>query len=402
MYFLTKFLSKIIKQDGFVLTRENDYRKFLIGTPLVSKPLEVKISKKVSELKLLLHPEKWFPEYIISEDITFTNGTLEDFISIAIRNKGRGTINFFNEFIAKAKSIYQHLFFFSTKKRNKKSKIAFHYDIPSQVYEYMLGESMMYSCAYWDKGGPDKQTLTEAQNAKINFLKKKLLINERDKLLEVGFGNGTFLLNIAEEYNIPLHGVSLSEEQTKIAKKKQKEKNLDNANIIFEVKDFKDIKGKNLYSKLISIGQMEHSLNYKSYFKKIYDLLTENGIAVIHYIGSNTVPRPQNDFIQKYIFPYGYCPSLSDVLPAIEKSGLLLADVDIWRKHYFYSLVEWHKNFMNKKEKITKLMGEKFTRIYRIYLWGCAQSFLNDLQVMQLTLTKKIDVVPITKKYLFN
>tara|TARA_B100000446_G_scaffold120906_1_gene112845 strand:- start:136 stop:936 length:801 start_codon:yes stop_codon:yes gene_type:complete len=266
----------------------------------------------------------------------------------------------------------------------------------------MLGESMMYSCAYWDKGGPDKQTLTEAQNAKINFLKKKLLINERDKLLEVGFGNGTFLLNIAEEHNIPLHGVSLSEEQTKIAKKKQKEKNLDNANIIFEVKDFKDIKGKNLYSKLISIGQMEHSLNYKSYFKKIYDLLTENGIAVIHYIGSNTVPRPQNDFIQKYIFPYGYCPSLSDVIPAIEKSGLLLADVDIWRKHYFYSLVEWHKNFMNKKEKITKLMGEKFTRIYRIYLWGCAQSFLNDLQVMQLTLTKKIDVVPITKKYLFN
>ena len=401
MYFLTKFLSKIIKQDGFVLTRENDSRKFLIGTPLVSKPLEVKISKKVSELKLLLHPEKWFPEYIISEDITFTNGTLEDFITIAIHNKGRKNINIFNSLTSNAKSIYRRLLSFNTRSRNKKS-IGFHYDIPSQVYEYMLGESMMYSCAYWDKGGPDKQTLTEAQNAKINFLKKKLLINERDKLLEVGFGNGTFLLNIAEEHNIPLHGVSLSEEQTKVAKEKQKEKNLDNANIIFEVKDFKDIKDKKIYSKLISIGQMEHSLNYKDYFKKIYDLLTENGIAVIHYIGSNTVPRPENDFIQKYIFPYGHCPSLSKVIPAIEKSGLLLADVDIWRKHYFYSLVEWHKNFMNKKEKITKLMGEKFTRIYRIYLWGCAQSFLNDLQVMQLTLTKKIDTVPITKKYLFN
>ncbi len=401
MYFLTKFLSKIIKQDGFVLTRENDYRKFLIGTPLVSKPLEVKISKKVSELKLLLHPEKWFPEYIISEDITFTNGTLENFITICIRNKGRENINIFNSLISNVKSIYRRLLSFNTRARNKKS-IGFHYDIPSQVYEYMLGESMMYSCSYWDKGGPDKQTLTEAQNAKINFLKKKLLINERDKLLEVGFGNGTFLLNIAEEHNIPLHGISLSEEQTKIAKKKQKEKNLDNANIIFEVKDFKDIKGKNLYSKLISIGQMEHSLNYKSYFKKIYDLLTDDGIAVIHYIGSNTVPRPANDFIQKYIFPFGRCPALSEVIPAIEKSGLLLADIDVWRKHYYYTLLEWHKNFMNKKEKITKLMGEKFTRIYRIYLWGCAQSFLNDLQVMQLTLTKKIDTVPITKKYLFN
>jgi cyclopropane-fatty-acyl-phospholipid synthase len=402
MYLLPKFLSKIIKQDGFVLTRENDSRKFLIGNPTKVKPLEVKLSQSASELRLILYPEKWFAEYIISEDITFTNGTLEDFISITIRNKGRGTINFFNEFISKAKSIYRHLFFFSTKKRNKKSKIAFHYDIPSQVYEYMLGESMTYSCAYWDKGGPDKQTLEEAQDAKINFLKKKLLINERDKLLEVGFGNGTFLLNIAEEHNIPLHGVSLSEEQTKIAKKKQKEKNLDNANIIFEVKDFKDIKGKNLYSKLISVGQMEHSLNLRSYFKKIYDLLTENGIAVIHYIGSNTVPRPKNDFIEKYIFPHGHCQPLSKVIPAIESSGLICSDIDIWRKHYYYTLLEWHKNFMNKKEKITKLMGEKFTRIYRIYLWGCAQSFLNDLQVMQLTLTKKIDTVPITKKYLFN
>ena len=399
MYLLPKFLSKIIKHDGFVLIRENDTRKFLIGNPIKAEPLVVKLSKKVSELKIVLHSEKWIPEYIISEDITFSRGSLEDFITICITNKGRENINIFNSLISNTKSIYRR--FLSFKRSKSKDSIGFHYDIPSEVYKYMLGDSMIYSCALWDKGGPDKQTLTEAQNAKINFLKKKLLINERDKLLEVGFGNGSFLLNIAEEHNIPLHGVSLSEEQTKIAKKKQKEKNLDNANIIFEVKDFKDIKDKK-FTKICSIGQMEHSLNYKDYFKKIYDLLTENGIAVIHYIGSNTIPRAENEFIQKYVFPFGRCPSFSEVIPAIEKSGLILADVDVWRKHYFFTLLQWHKNFMNKKEKITKLMGEKFTRIYRIYLWGCAQSFLNDLQVMQLTLTKKIDTVPITKKYLFN
>ena len=399
MHLLPKFLSKIIKHDGFVLTRENDSRKFLIGNPTKKEPLVVKLSKKASELKLVLHSDKWIPEYIISGDITFSRGSLEDFVTICISNKGRENINVFNSLISNAKSIYRR--FLSLKRSKTKQSIHFHYDIPSQVYEYMLGDSMIYSCGFWDKGGPDKQTLTEAQNAKMNFLKKKLLINERDKLLEVGFGNGSFLLNIAEEHNIPLHGVSLSEEQTKIAKKKQKEKNLDNANIIFEVKDFKDIKDKK-FTKICSIGQMEHSLNYKDYFKKIYDLLTENGIAVIHYIGSNTIPRAENEFIQKYVFPFGRCPSFSEVIPAIEKSGLILADVDVWRKHYFFTLLQWHKNFMNKKEKITKLMGEKFTRIYRIYLWGCAQSFLNDLQVMQLTLTKKIDTVPITKKYLFN
>ncbi len=404
MYLLPKFLSKIIKNDGFILISPAG-QKFIIGEPKKDKPLEVKISKKVSEIKCMLHSERWIPEYIISEDITFNseNG-IEEFLSICIENKGRGNINFLNDFTSKAKSIFRQLLLKSSRKRNK-DFISFHYDIPSQVYKYMLGSSMMYSCAFYNKGGPEHQTLDEAQSAKVDFLKKKLRLNNSDNLLDIGAGNGHFILKCAEQHNIPMHGISLSEEQTKVAKEKQKELNLGNADIKFEIKDFKDIKDRT-YSKIISIGQMEHQIRhnngYEKYFKKIYDLLTENGIAVIHYIGSNTKPRPENDFIQKYIFPNGFCPSLSQVIPAIEKSGLILADVDVWRKHYFYTLIEWHKNFMKKKKEITKLMGEKFTRIYRIYLWGCAQAFLQDLQVFQLTLTKKIDTVPITKEYLFN
>ena len=401
MYILPKFLSKIIKKDGFILISSSG-QKFIIGEPKKDKPLEVKVSKKVSELKCLLHSEKWIPEYIISEDITFnTENGIEEFLTICISNVGRGNINFFNDFTSKAKSIFRQLF----SKNSAKSNIAFHYDIPSQVYKYMLGSSMMYSCAYFNKGGPENQTLDEAQNAKVDFLKRKLRLNNSDNLLDIGAGNGHFILKCAEEHNIPMYGISLSEEQTKVAKEKQKELNLGNADIKFEIKDFKDIKDKT-YSKIISIGQFEHCLRknngYEKYFKKIYDLLTENGIAVIHYIGSNTKPRAQNEFIQRHIFPNGFCPSLSQVIPAIEKSGLILADVDVWRKHYFFTLIEWHKNFMNKKKEITKLMGEKFTRIYRIYLWGCAQAFLHDLQVFQLTLTKKIDTVPVTKEYLFN
>ena len=403
MYFLPKFLSKIIKKDGFILISP-DNQKFLIGNPIKDKPLEVKVSKNVSELKCIMHSERWIPEYIISKDITFNYGSLEDFLTICINNKGRGNINFFNDFISKAKSIYRRTFFFNSKARRRKN-ISFHYDIPSQVYKYMLGSSMNYSCAYFDKGGPEHQTLDDAQYAKMDFLRKKLRLSNKDSLLDIGCGNGSFILKCAEEYSIPMHGISLSEEQTKVAKENQKEKNLGNADITFEVKDFKDIKNKT-YSKIISIGQFEHELKkndgYYKYFKKIYDLLTEDGIAVVHYIGSNTKPKAENDFIQRYIFPNGRCPSFQEVIPAIERSGLILSDVDIWRKMYFFTLTEWHKNFMEKKKEITKLMGEKFVRIYRIYLWGCAQSFLNDLQVMQLTLTKKIDTVPITKKYLFN
>lgn len=403
MNILPKFFSNLIKKDGFIFITP-DGQKIIIGKPEKHKPLEVKFSKNVSELKCVAHSEHWIPEYIINEDISFNHGTLEDFITICINNKGRGNINFFNNFISKSLSLYRKLFSFDSSKRNKKN-ISFHYDIPSQVYKYMLGETMMYSCAYWDKGGPDNQSLDNAQYAKINFLKKKLRLTEKDSLLDIGFGNGTFILKCAEEHNIPLHGVSLSEEQTKVAREAQVKKNLGNANITFEVKDFKDIHNKN-FSKIISIGQFEHQTpnndGYYKYFKKIYDLLTENGLAVIHYIGSNTVPKAENEFIQKYIFPNGRCPSLGEVIPAIERSGLILSDIDVWRKHYYYTLIEWHKNFMERKNEITKLMGEKFQRVYRIYLWGCAQAFLQDLQVMQLTLAKNIETVPITKKYLFN
>ena len=404
MYILPKFLSKIIKKDGFILISFNG-QKFVIGQPKKNKPLEVRISKKVSELKCVMHSEKWIPEYIISKDITFNskNG-IEDFLTICISNVGRGNINFFNDFTSRIKSIFRRLLSANSGKRNK-SSVSFHYDIPSQVYKYMLGKTMMYSCAFWDKGGPEYQTLDDAQYAKINFLKKKLRLTNSDNLLDIGTGNGQFILKCAEEYNIPMHGISLSEEQLKIAKEEQKKLNLGNANINFEIKDFKDVKDKT-YSKIISIGQFEHQNpqddGYFKYFKKIYDLLTKNGIAVIHYIGLNTSQRPENDFIQRHIFPHGSCKSFSSVIPAIERSGLILADVDIWRKMYHFTLLEWHKNFMEKKKEITKIMGEKFIRVYRIYLWGCAQAFLHDLQVMQLTLTKKIDTVPITKNYLFN
>ena len=224
MNILLKFFSKLIKKDGFIFVTPNK-RKIIIGKPEKNIPLEVKFSKNVSQLKCVAHSDKWIPEYIISEDITFDKGTLEDFISICIKNKGRGNINFFNNFISKSISFYRKLFSLNTTKRNKKS-VSFHYDIPSQVYKYMLGETMMYSCAYWDKGGPGMQTLDDAQYSKINFLKKKLRLTEKDTLLDIGFGNGTFILKCAEQYNIPMYGVSLSEEQTKVAKEAQIKKSL--------------------------------------------------------------------------------------------------------------------------------------------------------------------------------
>ena len=401
MYILPKFLSKLIKQDGFVLISHSK-EKFVIGNPLKKDPMEVKILKKGMELKLALYPEKYFPEGLIHGDIVIDKGTIEDFITITMDNIGRGNISFINEVFSKAKSLIRLFFYYDSKFKSKKD-IGYHYDIDPQVFKWMLGESMVYSCAYWDKGGPEKQSLEDAQRAKLKFIQKKLMFNDQDTLLDIGSGFGSFIFSVAENYNIPIYGVTLSKEQIKFCQERQQKLNLGNSNISFQLKDFRDLEGQK-FSKISSIGQFEHcnSKLYRSYFKKIYDLLTETGIAIVHYIGSNTSPGPESEFIQRYIFPHGRCPSLSEVIPAVEKSGLILSDIDTWRVHYHHTLNEWYKRFMDKKKEITKLMGEKFVRVFRIYLHGCSRTFLHDLQVYQLTLTKKIDKVPITKNYLYN
>ena len=401
MYIVAKLLTKIIKQDGFILISPSN-EKFVIGNPLKKEPMEVKILKKNISLKLALYPEKYFPEGLIGGDIVINNGTIEDFITITMDNIGRGNISFINDYFSKLKSLVKMFFYYDSRLKSKKD-VSYHYDnIHTQVFKWMLGENMSYSCAYWDKGGPDKQTLEDAQRAKLKFIQKKLMLTKSDTLLDIGSGFGSFIFSCSEDFDIPMRGCTLSSEQQKFSVEKQKKLNLGNSNIKFELKDFRDIKEK--FSKVSSIGQFEHTNQklYKSYFKKIYDLLTDAGIAVIHYIGSNTPPKGESEFIQRYIFPHGACPPLSKVIPAIEQSGLILSDCDTWRLHYKFTCAEWHKRFMSKKKEITKLMGEKFVTTFRIYLWGCSRAFLHDLQVYQLTLTKRIDTLPITKNYLFN
>mgnify|MGYP000415654367 FL=1 len=171
MYIVAKLLTKIIKQDGFILISPSN-EKFVIGNPLKKEPMEVKILKKNISLKLALYPEKYFPEGIIGGDIVINNGTIEDFITITMDNIGRGNISFVNDFFSKLKSLVRMFFYYDSKLKSKKN-LSYHYDIHPQVFKWMLGENMTYSCAYWDKGGPDKQTLEDAQRAKLKFIQKK-------------------------------------------------------------------------------------------------------------------------------------------------------------------------------------------------------------------------------------
>ena len=228
-----------------------------------------------------------------------------------------------------------------------KKNIAHHYDISEKVYKLFLDKDMQYSCGYFHN---DDIGLEQAQIDKKNHLIKKLHINNKKlKILDIGCGWGGMALQIAKDTGSYVKGVTLSVNQFETSKKRAKENNLDSL-VDFELIDYRNIKEK--YDRIISVGMFEHvgSKEYKNFFNKINNLLTDEGIMVLHSIGSKFTPHLTNPWIEKYIFPGVYIPSLSEVIPIIEKENLWINDIEILILHYAKTIKEWRKNFYNNRK----------------------------------------------------
>lgn len=198
-------------------------------------------------------------------------------------------------------------------------------------------------------------------------------------------------------------GISLSENQIKYCKEKSKEFNLDNQ-VSFDLIDYRHVKGK--FDRIVSVGMAEHlgKKFYKTYFKKINDLLKDDGIGLVHTIGSIDRPQPPAPFIQKYIFPGGIVPSLSDLISPIEKTGLIVNDIETLIRHYDKTLEGWLSRFLNKRSEIKDLFDEKFVKCWEFYLASCSSAFkYRDLVVFQLQLVKNFDAIPSNRRdYIYS
>ncbi|MDA7714205.1 cyclopropane-fatty-acyl-phospholipid synthase family protein [Candidatus Pelagibacter sp.] len=394
---LARFLNKTFKNDGFILVDAN-LKKYIIGSPKKKIPITLKILNKKLNYKLLFRPDLYFGEAYSDGEIIIENGTLTDFLDLALMNIGRGELNFFSQFINKLSGSYRYLTNFNFIKKSKMN-VAHHYDLSDTLYDLFLDPKKQYSCAYFKN---ENDTLEDAQNNKIQHIIKKLNIQPNQKILDIGCGWGSLAIDIAKSSNCEVTGITLSENQLAYCVKKTKELNLDNQ-VNFKLIDYRELDHK--FDRIVSIGMFEHVGRkfYKKFFKQIEKLLTDTGIALIHTIGSVNPPRDPHPWVTKYIFPGGYTPSLSEVTTPIEKAGLIVSDIEVLKLHYSHTLRHWKENCIKNREKIVEIFDERFFRMWEFYLAGCEIAFKwGDQVVYQFQLTKSYTSTPITRDYIYH
>ena len=399
---LARILSKIYKEDGIILIDAKG-QKYICGNPNQKKPIILKLLKENLKWKLVIDPEIEFPEAYMRKEIIIENASLKEFLMQLIKNLGRREVSSAS---LMSKKIFQFYRYFSNYNLPGKARknVEHHYDIGGErgekLYDIFLDKThRLYSCAYWKE---DTKTLEDAQQNKIDHIAKKLDIKKGQKILEIGCGWGGMAFEIAKKHNCEITGISLSKNQINYCNNKAKELGLDNQ-VKFELIDYREVRGK--FDKVYSVGMFEHvgKKFYNTFFKSINKLLKENGIFLLHTIGVVDKPTPPNKFINKYIFPGGVCPSFSQIIKSIEKTGLIVADTETLIRHYDKTLENWLERFMDKKNLIKDLFDERFVKMWEFYLASCAAAFrYRDLAVFQLQIVKNFQSAHRTRDYIYS
>ncbi len=276
--------------------------------------------------------------------------------------------------------------------------VAHHYDLNGRLYSLFLDRDRQYSCAYFPRGD---ETLEEAQAAKKHHLAAKLCLNRPDlTVLDIGSGWGGLGITLARDYGARVLGVTLSTEQLAESRARAEAEGLTDR-VRFELLDYRSVAER--FDRIVSVGMFEHVgvVHYRQFFATLARCLKPDGVAVLHAIGRNEKPGTTNPWINKYIFPGGYCPALSEVFPAIERSGLLTTDMEILRLHYAETVRHWRRRFAANRDAIAALYDERFCRMFEFYLAGAELSFRREnMMVFQIQLAHDQTAVPLTRQYI--
>ncbi|WP_316977459.1 cyclopropane-fatty-acyl-phospholipid synthase family protein [Shumkonia mesophila] len=277
------------------------------------------------------------------------------------------------------------------------ANVAHHYDISGAIYDLFLDADRQYSCAYFVRPDDDLET---AQENKKNHIAAKLLLREGQKVLDIGCGWGGLALTLARRAKVEVTGMTLSTEQFHLAGQRAEEAGLAKR-VHFHLRDYRHQQGR--FDRIVSVGMFEHVGvgYYKTFFGKIHDLLTDDGVALIHTIGRADGPGATSPWIRKYIFPGGYIPALSEVTAAIERSRLFITDVEVLRLHYAETLRHWRERFVANWDEAKTIYDERFCRMWEFYLAASEVAFRHlGLVVFQVQLARRQDAVPLTRTYL--
>jgi cyclopropane-fatty-acyl-phospholipid synthase len=347
-------------------------------------------------LKLALQPELKLGECYMDGELSFEAGDMLALMEIVSRNpkfwdRPHGPLTRLR--FAAQRRLQQ-----ANGRRMARRNVSHHYDLSYELYSRFLDADMQYSCAYF---ATPETTLEQAQAAKKAHIVAKLALPEQGRALDIGCGWGGLGLMMARSApGLHVHGVTLSTEQLAVARRRAQALGMDDR-VAFELRDYRDLEGP--YQRIASVGMFEHvgQPHYQEFFDTAARLLSDDGVMLLHSIGRRTRPGVTQPFVAKYIFPGGYVPALSEVLPAIERAGLWVTDVEILRLHYAETLKEWRKRFHAQWREIAELYDERFCRMWEAYLVFSEAGFRwFGMMNFQIQLTKRVDALPITRDYM--
>jgi cyclopropane-fatty-acyl-phospholipid synthase len=272
-----------------------------------------------------------------------------------------------------------------------------HYDLDGRLYDLILDSDRQYSCAYFEASG---QSLDDAQLAKKRHITAKLLIEPGQRILDIGCGWGGLGIYMAERCSARVTGITLSEQQLVIARGRTKQ-HAPTGCVDFRLQDYREVS--ETFDRIVSVGMFEHvgMPYYRVFFRKVVQLLADDGVMLLHSIGRMDGPAPTHPWIAKYIFPGGHVPALSEVLPVIERAGLIVTDIEVLRLHYAETLKAWRERFLARRDEAKALYGERFCRMWEFYLAMAECGFRHGgLTVFQIQLAKRLETVPLTRDYI--
>jgi len=389
---LRKFLSQFIRRGSMTVTTAGGM-KFTVGDGS-GEPVEVRFVTADAQRRVLINPELGLGEAYMEGEFVVERGTIVDALAIVLDQP---------DLLPQWAKPWWHLRYLTRRlqqfnlRARSRNNVARHYDLDARLYSLFLDADKQYSCAYFET---PEMTLDDAQLAKKRHITAKLRVTGGRRVLDIGSGWGGLGLYLAEIAGADVTGVTLSTEQLQVANARAAEKGLARS-ARFLLKDYRDIDGP--FDRIVSVGMFEHvGVNfYDTYFERCAELLSEDGVMLLHSIGRSQGPDSTNPWIAKYIFPGGYIPALSEVLPSIERAGLLVCDIEILRLHYAETLNAWRERFMARREEAVQLYDERFALMWEFYLAACEMTFRKqNMMNFQLQLTRRQGVVPMTRDYI--
>ncbi|QMV72543.1 class I SAM-dependent methyltransferase [Comamonas piscis] len=369
-------------------------QRFGAGT---SPTASIRFSDTRAIWAILRDPDLNFGEMFMQGRLVVEQGSIYDVLELLLRHAKNvpvsATVRTLDAWRMRLKPLLQH-----NLRRKARANVAHHYDLDDQLYDLFLDGERQYSCAYFEQGD---EPLEVAQLAKMRHLAAKLLVEPGQQVLDIGCGWGglsRYLAEVADAGQVT--GITLSVEQLEVARQRatlsDKAAQLD-----YRLEDYRDTQGP--FDRIVSVGMFEHvgTAFHDAFFQQCRSLLREDGVMLLHFIGNSDVPDFNNPWIERYIFPGGHIPSMSEFMPALERSGLVVTDVEVLRLHYALTLRHWRERFMAKRAQAMELYDERFCRMWEFYLSMSETAFrYQDIAVFQVQMARKQEAVPLTRDYI--